>query len=337
MRVGSGVRSSLVKIVIEAPVARVEVEMALRGPVEVGLLEDEGHAQDALPEVDRGLPVGAHERDVVDALALELSHARSLGDGPSMSTATQRGRCVWERPSSMSETVTIPARFNGPLDSGNGGYSTGAFASLLGGAATVSLRAPVPLDDPLEVVRDDAHALQVLHGENLIAEAHLNGGVDIRVPAPVSVDEARAARTRYRGHADGIFCQCFVCGLARRDCFEVFAGSVAGRGGVVATPWTPPEWTANARGHVRREFVWAALDCPTYFALYDDRAELPLSFLARLSARIDVPLEAGVEHVVMAWPIEYDGRKHRAGCAVLSAEGEPLAVADALLIGPRED
>ena len=46
----------------------------------------------------------------------------------------------------MSDSVTIPARFNGPLDSGNGGYSAGALAALLDGAAEVSLRRPVPLD-----------------------------------------------------------------------------------------------------------------------------------------------------------------------------------------------
>jgi hypothetical protein len=55
-------------------VARIEVEMALRLPVEVRLLEHEGHAEHALPEVDRGLPVGTDECDVVDTLALELSH-----------------------------------------------------------------------------------------------------------------------------------------------------------------------------------------------------------------------------------------------------------------------
>jgi hypothetical protein len=49
----------------QAPVARVEVEVALRGVVEVGLLEDEGHSEHALPEVDRRLAVGAHDRDVV--------------------------------------------------------------------------------------------------------------------------------------------------------------------------------------------------------------------------------------------------------------------------------
>jgi hypothetical protein len=87
---------------------------------------------------------------------------------------------------------------------------------------------------------------------------------------------------------------------------------------------------------VRDEFVWSVLDCPTYFALYADRDELPLSFLVRLKARLDAPIPTGEEHVVMAWPIAYDGRKHHAGCAVLSAEGEPLAVAHALLLGPRD-
>ncbi len=58
----------------QAPVARVEVEVALRLVVEVRLLEHERHAEHALPEVDRRLPVGPDDRDVVDALALKLSH-----------------------------------------------------------------------------------------------------------------------------------------------------------------------------------------------------------------------------------------------------------------------
>src|SRR6185503_14458269 len=69
----------------QTPVAGVEVEVALGLAVEVGLLEHEGHAQDALPEVDRGLAVGAHEGDVVDALGLELLHVVGL---PSSSCST---------------------------------------------------------------------------------------------------------------------------------------------------------------------------------------------------------------------------------------------------------
>jgi hypothetical protein len=55
-------------------VARVEVEVALLRAVQVGLLEDERHPQHTLPEIDRGLPIGAGEGDVVDALGLQLAH-----------------------------------------------------------------------------------------------------------------------------------------------------------------------------------------------------------------------------------------------------------------------
>ena len=54
----------------------------------------------------------------------------------------------------MPESLSIPARFNGPLDSGNGGYSAGLIAGFMGGAAEVDLRRPVPLDTRLDVVRE---------------------------------------------------------------------------------------------------------------------------------------------------------------------------------------
>ncbi len=115
----------------------------------------------------------------------------------------------------------------------------------------------------------------------------------------------------------------------------MFAGTVSGRE-LVASPWTPPEWTADEAGRVLPEFVWAVMDCPTYFAVYRD-GELPMSFLGRMAARIDAPVASGEEHVVMSWPISVDGRKRLAGAAVVSGGGEVLAVARALMIEPRED
>ena len=53
----------------QAPVAGIEVQVALRLVVEVRLLEDERHPEDAFPEIDRRLPFRPDERDVVDALA----------------------------------------------------------------------------------------------------------------------------------------------------------------------------------------------------------------------------------------------------------------------------
>ncbi len=228
----------------------------------------------------------------------------------------------------------MPSRFNGPLESGNGGYCSGVIAGFLGGAAEVSLRRPVPLETSLDVQPEGDGSIRVLDAGSLIAEAHAEPGLEIEVPAPVSPREARQATARYRGRSDGLFSRCFVCGRAREGAFGVFAGSVDGRE-LVASPWTPPAWTADADGNVLSEFVWAVLDCPTYFALYPE-GELPLSVLARLAARIDAPVVAGEEQIVIAWPMEADGRKRRAGSAVLSAAGEPLAVAHALLIEPRE-
>lgn len=234
----------------------------------------------------------------------------------------------------MPESLSIPRRFNGPLESGNGGYCSGIVASFLEGAAEVSLRRPVPLETPLDVVRENDGSLRVLDGAALVVEARSAPELEVEVPAPVSPDEARLAAARYRGLSDGLFSRCFVCGRAREDAFGVCAGAVKGRQ-LVASPWTPPSWTADAAGRVLPEFVWAVLDCPTYFALYMN-GELPASVLARLTARIDAPVIAAAEHVVIAWPIETDGRKHHAGAAVLSSAGEALAVGRALLIEPRE-
>jgi hypothetical protein len=234
----------------------------------------------------------------------------------------------------VAESVSIPRRFNGPLESGHGGYCSGAIASLLDGAAQVSLRRPVPLDTPLDVTREGDGSVHVLDGVTLVIEGRSAPEFEVEVPAPVSPHEARAAARGYRGRSDGLFSRCFVCGRAREDAFGVFAGGVDGRQ-LVASPWTPPPWTADAAGRVLPEFVWAVLDCPTYFALYRN-GELPLSVLAQLTARIDGPVTAGEEHVVIAWPMEADGRKRYAGSAVLSSDGEALAVARALLIEPRE-
>jgi hypothetical protein len=234
----------------------------------------------------------------------------------------------------VSESLSIPRRFNGPLDSGNGGYCSGVVAGFIEGPAEVSLRRPVPLDTPLDVVQEDDGSLRVLDGEALVVEAHSAPELDVEVPAPVSPHQAREAAARYRGSSDGVFSRCFVCGPAREDAFGVFAGEVEGRQ-LVASPWTPPSWTADAAGSVVPEFVWAVLDCPTYFALYM-RGDLPMSVLARLAVRIDAPVVGGEEHVVMAWPIGAEGRKRHAGAAVLSPDGEPLAAARALLIEPRE-
>ena len=207
----------------------------------------------------------------------------------------------------------------------------GCSPECIDGPAEVSLRRPVPLDTEL-TVEPDGEIARVLHGSELVAEVEPAGEIALDVPR-ASIDEAREAAARYAGPPDEIFASCYVCGPERDDSFRIFAGPVAGRA-LVASPWTPPAWAADDGGRVLPEHVWAALDCPTYFASHLG-AEPTLSFLVRMGTRIDAPIVAGAEHVVVSWPLGVDGRKRHAASAVLTTEGDVLAAARVLLVEAR--
>lgn len=231
------------------------------------------------------------------------------------------------------DTLTVASRFNGPAESGNGGYSAGLLAAAITGPSVVSLRSPVPLDRPLDLVREDG-VVRALDDGTVVAEAQPAPPLELAIPAPVSVAAARAAMAEYSAPLEGPFSRCFACGPSREDCMEIFAGQVPGRDGLVATTWTPPDWSAGEDGVVRPEFVWAALDCPTYFAVYG--RERVLGFLVRQQVELRAPVRAGVEHVVISWPLAIDGRKRTAGAAVLDRGGGVLAFGDALMVEMRQ-
>ena len=210
--------------------------------------------------------------------------------------------------------MIVPRRFNGPPDSANGGYACGLVAALLDGVAEVTLRLPPPLDRELDVVRTDGR-VEIRDGEALVAEAE-PVELDVNVPAPVSVEAAADASTRYEGFVHHAYDTCFVCGPAREDGLGVYAGPVEGRPGLLAAPWTPGE-------DVSPELVWAALDCPSGWAVDDFQREGVL--LGRMAAEIDRLLAPGEQHVVLGWRVGEDGRKRFAGSALLTATGEVLA------------
>src|SRR5215211_5570788 len=87
----------------------------------------------------------------------------------------------------LSETVVIPRRFNGPSDNGQGGYCAGIAAGLVGGAADVSLRRPIPLDTPLTVTREDGGAVRLIERDTTIIEAKPVDRIDVEVPSPVDL------------------------------------------------------------------------------------------------------------------------------------------------------
>jgi hypothetical protein len=221
--------------------------------------------------------------------------------------------------------MLVPQRCNGALHAGQGGYCAGVFAQLVDGPAAVNLRRPVPLDTPLDVERSDEGA-RILARETVLAEVVEGGELALDVPR-VSPEEAREAAAGYRGTGLDEFARCYVCGPEREDAVGVFPARVGDRE-VVASPWT-----AGDEGRTRPEHVWAALDCPTYYASY--LAGPMLSFLVRLQVRIDAPVTVGEEHVVVAWPLGVDGRKRHAAAAVLDRDGAVLALARGLLVEPR--
>ena len=229
--------------------------------------------------------------------------------------------------------VTVPARFNGPRTSGQGGYSCALLAAQLEGPAAVSLRRPVPLDAELEVRVEGAGASAFDAAGELIAEA---------VPAPplapwdaprIDLKAAHRAKSCFVAPPGGTFDRCFVCGLERHDGLGVFSGPVEGTD-LVASPWTPPKWSADSAGAMLPEFVWAALDCPGYFALHG--TDLTLAFLARQQSEVLAPVRAGVEYLAVGRPLERSGRKSLAATAIVDSDGEVLAHAEVLIVVPRE-
>ena len=229
-------------------------------------------------------------------------------------------------------TLTIPSRFNGPPASGNGGYSCGMLAAHLEGPAAVSLRLPVPLDRELELRAEEDGAVRAFAGEDLIAEAVAAEPLAPWSGPAVSLAEARAAVDHFAAPPAGVFDHCFVCGRAREDGFDVFAGPV-GDGGVVASPWIPPAWAADEDGAVRPEFVWSTLDCPAYYALHG--TDLTIAYLARQQSEIIAPPRAGVTYVAVGVPLERSGRKGLAATAILDEDGTVLAHSGLLVIVPR--
>lgn len=227
-------------------------------------------------------------------------------------------------------SITIASRFNGPPTSGNGGYVCGLLAREIHGPAEIALRAPPPLDKALTLRRDGDHVL-LQDGDVRVGEAK-PATLDLVAPPAPSRAEARDAATRYPGLNGHAFSTCFVCGAGRpaRDGLNVFTGKLRDRD-MVACAWTPAADLADADGRVAPEFIHAALDCPGYWAL--QRAGDMIAVLARFTVAIDTAApHVGEELVVAAWPIQSDGRKHRAGSALYDANGSVLARAESLWV-----
>lgn len=221
--------------------------------------------------------------------------------------------------------LLVPHRFRGPARSGNGGFTAGALAALLGGeplgrTVRVTLRQPPPLDSPMPVT--DGVALD--ESGAVVAAAEV---VDDELVPVEAVDSAVAATSAasYAGRERHPFPTCFACGTGREkgDGLRIFPGRVDDDGDGrprVAAPWTPDPSLAGDLFAV----TWAALDCVGGWT--SDLEDRPM-VLGRMTARIDALPEPGTPYVVVGGARGEDGRKVHTAATLWSPDGAALGVA----------
>lgn len=249
-----------------------------------------------------------------------------------------------------ARTIVIDSRFSGPPGFGNGGYVAGVVAraagGVAGGAATVTLRAPIPLDTPLELASGSpatgarpangaagARRAELRHEGRLLVEAVAAAAPDLPSPPPAPDRAvALAATGRYAGRAPNPYRECFVCGFSRKpgSGLRVFAGPTPTPGLVVAD-WPVHPGLADEDGAAPEEFLWGALDCPGAHAVGSTDLRL-----GRMTARVSGRVRPGERCTVAGWRLGSERRKHFTGTAVYDEAGRVAALASAVWIAPRE-
>ena len=229
----------------------------------------------------------------------------------------------------MSEHVIIGKRFNGPPNSGHGGYTCGIVAGLIGGIAEVTLRRPIPLDCPIEI-RKLAGGVDLLEGETIVANGVVSR-IEIDIPEPVTLEDARAASNSYLGFKKHPFPTCFVCGhhRAEGDGLRVFPGPVE-KFNIFAAPWTPDSSIMDADGNVGPEFLWAVLDCPGGWVALSNLNSAAV--LGRFAAKVVGAVSPNEHYVAMGWLIRQESKKIYAGSALFSRTSDLIAFASAIWI-----
>ena len=240
--------------------------------------------------------------------------------------------------------IIIDKRYCGPPNSGNGGYVCGRLARHIPGAAEVTLRAPPPLDTPLDTIAADDGTWELRDGAKVVATGRATS-VELARLETASFEEACAAEllTPVKPHEHPLP-TCFVCGPARAkgDGLRIFAGPLGRHAqAVLAASWTPDQNLAAEDGLVAPEFLWSALDCPTGYACNCDEQSGSFDktslLLGRMAARIEARPRPGERCIITAWPTGRDGRKRTAEAAAHDEGGRLLAVAKATWIAVERD
>ena len=206
----------------------------------------------------------------------------------------------------------------------------GRVAKHVAGPAVVRLKAPPPIETTLEVSIAEG-VVQLLQGSRVIAEGRA-AELDLSPPPPPTFGEAMNAAKFYAGFTRHDFPGCFVCGPQRAagDGMRIFPGPIESRS-IVAAPWIPDASLADGSAGVAAEFLWAALDCTSAFAVLPIPEDKTM-VLGELCARTEGSVTLGEKCIAIGWRLQVDGRKRFAASAVFSESGVPVAVGRATWI-----
>ena len=234
------------------------------------------------------------------------------------------------------EQVTIPDRYNGPPNSGNGGYVAGILAKYLSTSISqIKLFSPPPLNAALNIIKNDVK-VSLYHDSKLIAEG-TPSSLDLQVPYIPTQVEAKECSVRYPGFERHAFPRCYVCGPDRaiHDGLRLFTGVSLDKR-YVAAPFDTYDQLYDNEDKLKTEQIYAALDCPGAYAISQIDEE-KIMVLGQITVEVIEPILKEEKLIVVGWYMGKERKKNYSGTAIVTTKGIVKAKANATWIEINPD
>lgn len=214
--------------------------------------------------------------------------------------------------------VIIKPQFCGPSSSGNGGYTSGLVAQEFGAVAQVTLQKPPPLERELAFVRNSV--LELIDAELGVIAFAKPGQLGNEIAGFVEPERITAALLHFP-HDDHPFPRCFTCGTDRHlgDGLQIYSPFLGD--GVAAGIWRPHE-SFFIQGEVPTPIMWAAMDCPGYWAAGPGAQP---AVLGRMTGEVLRNVKPNADYISVGQLVAKDGRKISSLTAIFDLAGELIA------------
>jgi hypothetical protein len=234
------------------------------------------------------------------------------------------------------EQVIIGDRYNGPPNSGNGGYVAGILAQYVSASAVqIRLFSPPPLNMVLDIIKEDVK-VALYHDTKLIAEG-ISSSLELDVPYIPTQLDAKDCALRYPGFERHAFPRCYVCGPDRaiHDGLRLFTGISLDKT-YVAAPFYTFDELYDDHDELKIDQIYAALDCPGAYAISQIDEE-KVMVLGQITVEVIQPIKREEELVVVGWYLGKERKKNYSGTAIITTKGIVKAKAKATWIEINPD